>query len=386
MTTILILKGIPASGKSVFAKQEVAKDPLNTIRINNDDLRSSFNGSEWSSDYEKIIAATRSFLIKEAIKRDIKTIVIDNVNANDQFKEAVKLAREMNKDCFITEKPFYVDLETAIERDSKREGKAKVGPEVITKFWKKLGGKQFAHYIPKCETIIRTANANIEFIHAEQNVENPLAIISDLDGTCALFAGKRSPYDATNCDLIDDINLPVAETIKRYYWNDERHKIIFCSGREDKYEPETRRFIEKHFPKMEYQLFMRKTGDMRKDSIIKEEIYRNHIEGKYYVKLVLDDRLSVCRLWYGLGLNLFRVGDPDADFQINLSIIRYVGHYKSYCDGFWTEELKDLRINTNSQAYNDEENRAWKNAYKTLSKIMPDNFPPTVPIENIRRI
>lgn len=28
----------------------------------------------------------------------------------------------------------------------------------------------------------------------------------------------------------------------------------------------------------------------------------------------LDDRLRVCRMWHSLGLPVFRVGDPDADF------------------------------------------------------------------------
>src|ERR1019366_9037501 len=111
MINIIHTRGCPASGKSFWSKAEIAKDPLNGLRISNDEIRAMANSSEWSPDYEKIIAATRSFLIKEAIKRDIRTIIIDNINANDQFKETVKLAREMNKDCFITEKPFYVDLE-----------------------------------------------------------------------------------------------------------------------------------------------------------------------------------------------------------------------------------------------------------------------------------
>jgi hypothetical protein len=74
------------------------------------------------------------------------------------------------------------------------------------------------------------------------------------------------------------------------------------------------RFIEKHLPGMEYVLLMRKDADFRKDNVVKEEIFNEYIKNKYWVKLVIDDRLSVCQLWFRLGLNLLRAGDPDANF------------------------------------------------------------------------
>jgi hypothetical protein len=59
---------------------------------------------------------------------------------------------------------------------------------------------------------------------------------------------------------------------------------------------------------------MRHNGDYRKDVVVKEEMYNDHIKGKYNVTVVIDDRLQVCRMWHRLGLPLLRVGDPDADF------------------------------------------------------------------------
>jgi hypothetical protein len=134
------------------------------------------------------------------------------------------------------------------------------------------------------------------------------AIISDLDGTLALFKekGHRGPYDATHCDQ-DDINIPVLEVIKRFQ---ESHAIVFCSGREDKYMSPTIKFIEKCGIK-DYFLFMRKTSDKRKDSIIKEEIYRNRIEPNFDVLLVLDDRNQTCNQWRSMGLTCFQVAPGD---------------------------------------------------------------------------
>ena len=54
---------------------------------------------------------------------------------------------------------------------------------------------------------------------------------------------------------------------------------------------------------------MRKTGDNRKDSIIKEEIYRNLIEPNYNIEFVLDDRNQVVDMWRRIGLTCLQVAD-----------------------------------------------------------------------------
>lgn len=57
---------------------------------------------------------------------------------------------------------------------------------------------------------------------------------------------------------------------------------------------------------------MRTTGDSRKDSIVKEELYQKYVAGKYNVFLVLDDRTSVCQLWRDkLGFNCWQVNWGD---------------------------------------------------------------------------
>jgi predicted kinase len=303
----MVLRGAPSSGKSSWAKQEVAKNPTTSLRINNDDFRASFNGSVFSADYEKLIRETRNFLLKEGIKRNLDLIILDNVNASKRnWDDTIKIAKESGKDIVVAEKLFYAEIEELLERNAKRDGVARVPDDVVRKWYKELGGKQFKFSNPKKEIFIkRDYTLDASFIPAIQDTTKSPTLMADLDGTCALFAGKRNPYVAKDCDLIDDPNLPVIETIKLYYANG--HRIIFCSGREDVYEPETRRFIEKHMPNMEYQLFMRRTSDNRKDSIVKEEIYRTHIEGKYWIKFVLDDRNQVVDLWRSLGLVCFQV-------------------------------------------------------------------------------
>lgn len=328
MIKVEMLVGIPGSGKSTYAKQIVAKDPSNWVRINNDDLRAMMNGSVWSADYEKMITDARNYFIRDALKRG-KNVIIDNLNLNRRhFDDVCKIAKSINRDIQVFEKMFYIEFEEAVERNSKREGAARVPDDVMKRWWKESGGKQFKFSKGRVE-IFNQRNANLaQTVGAPTwNDSLPTAVLCDLDGTLALIH-NRSPYDASDCDIKDLPNWSVIETIIAHY--KAGRKIIFCSGREDKYRPETVRFIEKYCRSVnmseyeilnatveptpepiQYQLFMRKTDDFRKDSIIKEEIYQNEIEGKCNVLCVLDDRNQVVEFWRSKGLTCFQVAPGD---------------------------------------------------------------------------
>ena len=47
---------------------------------------------------------------------------------------------------------------------------------------------------------------------------------------------------------------------------------------------------------------MRKKGDHRKDSIVKKELYEEHIKNRYEVLCVFDDRNQVVDMWREEGL------------------------------------------------------------------------------------
>ena len=52
---------------------------------------------------------------------------------------------------------------------------------------------------------------------------------------------------------------------------------------------------------------MRKSSDSRGDQIVKSEILEKEILPKYNVKLVLDDREKVVRMWRDKGLTCLQV-------------------------------------------------------------------------------
>jgi len=77
--------------------------------------------------------------------------------------------------------------------------------------------------------------------------------------------------------------------------------VLIVSGREDNCKDITVEWLQSNNILFD-EIFMRKTGDSRKDSIIKEEIFWEHIEPNYNVMCVFDDRNSVVKMWRNLGI------------------------------------------------------------------------------------
>ena len=57
------------------------------------------------------------------------------------------------------------------------------------------------------------------------------------------------------------------------------------------------------------EIYTRAEGDERKDSIIKRELFDNHIRGRYNVEFVLDDRNQVVEMWRQMGLKCLQVAE-----------------------------------------------------------------------------
>lgn len=120
----------------------------------------------------------------------------------------------------------------------------------------------------------------------------PKAIICDIDGTLADM-GKRKPFDFENVDR-DEVKHAAAETVRIFHHAGFR--IILFSGREDISKQKTIAWLAKNTIPY-HELYMRKAHDYRKDTIIKRELYEQHVKDTYDVLLVLDDRDQVVKMW-----------------------------------------------------------------------------------------
>lgn len=288
MKKVIIMRGLPGSGKSTFAKNLLAETPNMYKRINRDDLRAMFDNSTFTKGNEKFVKQVRDILIIKALE-DGKHVIVDDTNLSDtnekrirQLVQAFNTAHTDNVAVEIHE--MNTPLEECIARDAKRPNP--VGEQHIRKMHRQFYAENAL--ITQDETL-------------------PKALICDLDGTLALMNG-RNPFDGAACES-DLLNKPVANVLKNY--KAIGYKILLLSGRKDDCKTQTINWLAKH--NIEYDMLeMRKADDNRMDAIVKRELFEAHIAGKFFIEFVLDDRNQVVSLWRNeLGLPCFQVNYGD---------------------------------------------------------------------------
>lgn len=277
MLNVIICKGLPGSGKSTWAKKLIDDHPGQYKRINKDDLRAMLDNGKFSKQNEDFVLEIRNQILLMALQQG-KHVIIDDTNLHPKHEAKI---RELVKGiATVSIQDFtHISVETCIKRDLNRF--ASVGEKVIRDMY-----KQFL--APKLEPYSFKEGL-------------PNAVICDLDGTLCLLR-NRNPYDASRCDQ-DDLNPVVASLLVGKI-------VLLVSGREEKYREPTLKFLTKYHIQY-HALWMRETGDRRKDSIIKKEIFDRHIRDVYNIEFVLDDRNQVVELWRSLGLTCLQVADGD---------------------------------------------------------------------------
>lgn len=140
------------------------------------------------------------------------------------------------------------------------------------------------------------------------------AIIIDLDGTLCntthrQYFMEQHPKDWNSFYQHLVFDKP-HEWCKEIYMRFKDHyNILFVSGRPRDYEKQTTEWLMSNgFPGA---LYMRDSGDFRKDSIIKEELYRRLIEPKYDVLFCIDDRKQVVEMWRSIGLTCLQCAEGE---------------------------------------------------------------------------
>jgi predicted kinase len=126
-------RGLPASGKSTWAKEQVvAAGPGNAVRINRDLFRTMLHYDVWSKDAERITVACQKAAIKACVAERIPLIICDDTNLDPLVMMKLQgLFHGMPGWEFEIKDFTHVPLDTCIARDALRTGTAQVGPNVI---------------------------------------------------------------------------------------------------------------------------------------------------------------------------------------------------------------------------------------------------------------
>ena len=333
--TILILKGLPASGKSTYAK-ELALDPM-WKRVNKDELRAMLDNSHWSKTNEKFIVEMRDMIISFSMLNSWN-VVVDDTNFAPQHLEDIKQAVAMfNNDPdskvgllttsldplpHYTIKTIFFDTPLAVcfERNYTRNKKLKQAglPALVTnRVIQSMYDKYIDGQVIEADEVIKPTVEELEEAKSVKYVppkDKPCCILVDIDGTIAHMNGKRSPYDWHSVGK-DDVDETIAAIVRNYAArdinNDEYLRIILLSGRDAACRPETEQWLTDN--KIPYdKLLMRAEGDSRKDNIVKREIFEAEIRNNYQVWFVMDDRNQVVDMWRNeVGLKVLQVAPGD---------------------------------------------------------------------------
>lgn len=277
MRKIIMLKGLPGSGKSTYAKKLVTDNPNKYKRVNKDDLRAMLDAGKWGSKNEKFVLLMRDTAIANALALGYIPI-IDDTNLDPKHEIRLRdIAAGMHAEFELMDFT-YVSLTTCIERDAKRP--TPVGAKVITGMYNKY-----------LKPVI------------EYNDDLHDCYIFDIDGTLAVM-GDRSPFDWAKVGK-DSVNPAIVRIYKKLNSFDSAFFIIF-SGRDGSCFEETSQWLEDNNIKHD-GLYMRTAGDSRSDAVVKLELYKKHVRDRYNVVAVFDDRDKVVDLWRSLGLTCLQV-------------------------------------------------------------------------------
>lgn len=299
----ILTVGCSASGKSTLAKELVEQG---WVDVNRDDIRfdTYCNGvRDWSlykfsKEKENNVTRIQEHMVDAAHTQGMN-IIISDTNINDKTRN-FWTNRLSGLGYEVEVKYFDVDLLELLKRDAKRING--VGYEVIT--------GQYARYMK-----LRHGDN----YHTHQKGRKH-CILVDIDGTVAQMT-TRKPYDWDKVG--EDVpRVHVCDMIENYFFDDCYHEVvprevIFLSGRDAVCKTQTRQWLIDHVGEWtsDCYLFMRSEGDMRKDTIVKKELFDKYIRDRYNVDYVVDDRDQVIRMWeFELGLTVVKVGKIHNEF------------------------------------------------------------------------
>jgi predicted kinase len=298
VSTLVITRGLPGAGKTTFAKQWVTEEPKRA-RVNRDDLRRMlFVNPNYGEEQEKLVTTFQRDTIKHLLKAGYDVIADDTNLPAKRCREWFRFAAAHR--AVFGVKDFEISVEESIARQANRPEQEQVAPHVIYGMARFLrdGKLQQPDYSIDAGRTFRVEPY-------EPDISKPAAIIVDIDGTLALH-DRRSPYDLSLVHT-DKPNPPVVEAVVDAFCQGKQ--IIFLSGREDSSRKETEEWLHEHVLDRRYHagLHMRATGDGRKDSIVKQELFDKHVRYDYNVVYVLDDRQQVVDMWREIGLTCLQV-------------------------------------------------------------------------------
>lgn len=285
MSKLTMLQGLPASGKSTKALQLVTTG--NNVRLNRDLLRTMLHYDKWTPKNEGLTIEAQKLLAREYLNNGV-SVVIDDTNLGDKHRQ---LWSGIAKETGSTFKVLNIDtnMYECIKRDKVRTDKKPVGDHVIVGMALQYGLYPYPRNgIVLCDIDGTLADAKHRLHHLQQEKKDWKAFFNEMH--------KDTP------------RTEVLDIVLKY--EEKGYDIIIVSARPEDYRQMTEAWLEKAFKgyKPYKAVIMRRSGDTRPDTEVKEQMYETYFRG-YPIEIVIDDRPRVIDMWANKGLDVIDVGD-----------------------------------------------------------------------------
>lgn len=307
---LTLCRGLPASGKTTWTRNQVNRSLGQTVHVSRDDIRKAYYNTDSITGADK--NKEESLITKlqhETVRRFLtakKNVIVDDLNLAERSIEGFyRLAQEFGGSVQMRFQDFEIPLAKAIAQDAKRglEGHRMVGEKGIREIADRYmhGGSE----LPALDAKYYSRIDPIQPLGQDKSL--PVAWIVDIDGTLAMVditdPKSRSHYDMTRVDE----DSPVEHTILMVQaLKAAGHQILVVSGRKESGREKTVEWLEAFEVPFD-ELIMRSDDDDRGDEILKAEIFHDIIEGNYYVAGCIDDRKKVVDMWRSKGLFVAQV-------------------------------------------------------------------------------
>ncbi|MFC6081042.1 phosphatase domain-containing protein [Sphaerisporangium aureirubrum] len=299
MSTFIICRGLPASGKTTWARAWVADAPGARARVNRDDIRAAIhNGAHIDGVTEPRVRAVRDAQILALLTAGSDVVLDDTNLSDDTVRHLADLARSAGAGVHLQDFT-NVPLQVCIDRDAARD--PRVGEDVIRGMHTRyLHGRDLP--LPMPEGLVATALRPYE-----PEPDAPRAVLVDIDGTLAL-RDDRGPYDWDRVgeDLPNRAVIAVVCALAA-----AGHRILFVSSRPEGCRDATLRWLHQHVAVRISGLHLRRPGDQRPDYQVKADLFDAHVRDHYDIVCALEDRRRVVAMWRALGLTVLQVADGD---------------------------------------------------------------------------
>jgi predicted kinase len=126
MKKLLVLQGLPASGKSTYARDLLSSSEEGTsLRINNDELSSMLYGKTYTpgdSHASQLLGKIRAEIIRNAFRIGYQLVIVDNTNLSPKtFKSLQRIAEDCDAEFELNNSFLDVPIEECLRRNALRE-------------------------------------------------------------------------------------------------------------------------------------------------------------------------------------------------------------------------------------------------------------------------